>query len=677
MSSRPEVRTTGNLRPLELATGAVMAGFTVALSVIATVIPLASALHFVAAVPMGIVAQRFRLRAVVASGISATVVAFVAAGSGSASAVALCVLIGGIIGNVKRRGRGFFSALLASFVVGPLVALYSIVLLLILSPLRNLILDSLDYTARGVAAILKRWPPLIGAAEWIENSVGTIVDYWWVWIAATATLGIVFTTVVSYFVLGAVLDRLAAIPTEDQLESALDTRPIGPLPLALEHVGFTYSGAHSASLTDINFTIARGEFIAIVGHNGSGKSTLTRLLAGRAPSTGIVVRPGAAGLGRTGGTAVVLQRPESQILGTRVADDVVWGLQPDHLPDIEALLTEVGLGGMAMRETSSLSGGEMQRLAVAAALARKPALLIADEATAMVDRAGREELVELLATLPRRHDMTVVLVTHHQADTRRADRVIQLQGGRQIEHQPHWMLGAGPTTPSAPWPRSTRPLLEINNVSHTYNHRTPWSRTALSDVNLTIGAGDGLLVLGGNGSGKSTLAWIMAGLTVPTAGTALFEGKPIAKEVGSVGLTFQHSRLQLQRRTVAEDIEAAGGPEIGTTQVSWALDAVGLDRNLAGRSIDQLSGGQMRRLVLAGLLVRQPRLLILDEPLAGLDPPGRAAIMNVLSWIRRNGTAIVVISHDVDGMDAVCSRTIHLADGILAENPVSMEEAQR
>src|SRR3546814_2375648 len=107
VSDRPQVRETGNLRPLELATGAVMAGFTVALSVIATVIPMASALNLVAAVPMGIVAQRFRVRAVTTAGISATAVAFVAAGSGSAAAVALSALLGAIIGTVKRRGLGF------------------------------------------------------------------------------------------------------------------------------------------------------------------------------------------------------------------------------------------------------------------------------------------------------------------------------------------------------------------------------------------------------------------------------------------------------------------------------------------------------------------------------------------------------------------------------------------
>ncbi len=671
VSNRPQVRETGNLRPLELATGAVMAGFTVALSVIATVIPMASALNLVAAVPMGIVAQRFRVRAVTTAGISATAVAFVAAGSGSAAAVALSALLGGIIGTVKRRGLGFVSALLSSLVIGPALALFSIVLLLVLAPLRTLLLTSLENTALGVAEILKRAPTLVGAAEWIENSIGSIIDYWWLWIGVSIISGIVLSTVVSYFVLGAVLDRLAALPSADPLQTAPDDRPIDPLPVTFDHVGFTYPGATTPALVDVNFTVRRGEFVTVVGHNGSGKSTLTRLLAGRAPTVGTLTRPGSAGLGRHGGTAVVLQRPESQILGTRVADDVVWGLPPESHPDVDALLAEVGLAGMGMRETSGLSGGEMQRLAVAAALARRPALLIADEATAMVDQAGREELVSLLAELPRRHPMAVVLVTHHHADTRNADRVIQLQRGRQIDHQPGWMTSTFGGPPSAPWPVSTRAVLQLTDVTHTYNDRTPWSRRALSDVNLTIGDGDGLLVLGGNGSGKSTLAWIMAGLIAPSKGTAVFDGKPVSRQLGTVGLTFQHSRLQLQRRTVAEDIEAAGGPEIGSVQVSWALDAVGLDRHIAGRSIDELSGGQMRRVVLAGLLVRQPRVLILDEPLAGLDPPGRHEILNVLRWIRRNGTAVVVISHDVDGMDAVCSRTIRLSEGRILDPAAS------
>jgi len=169
-------------------------------------------------------------------------------------------------------------------------------------------------------------------------------------------------------------------PGRDLLDAPPDDRPIAPLPVTLHEASFRYPGARTDALTAVSLTVDVGEFVAVVGHNGSGKSTLTRLLAGRPPSTGAVERPGSAGLGRLGGTALVLQRPESQTLGVQVADDVVWGLSPElaEQVEVESLLAEVGLGGMGKSETATLSGGQQQRLAVAAALARRPALLIAD-----------------------------------------------------------------------------------------------------------------------------------------------------------------------------------------------------------------------------------------------------------------------------------------------------------
>lgn len=280
----------------------------------------------------------------------------------------------------------------------------------------------------------------------------------------------------------------------------------------------------------------------------------------------------------------------------------------------------------------------------------------------MVDAEGRTQLVTLLAALPKRHPMSVVLVTHQESETSAADRVVHLHGGVQVEHSPEWMRAEYFHSPAASF-RTGASLMELRGIEHTYNRRTPWSQTALRGLDLTVARGDGILILGGNGSGKSTLAWILAGLTTPSTGTARFDGDEISRDVGAVGLAFQHSRLQLQRRTVAEDIEAAGGPEVGSAKVARAMDAVGLDRLLAGREIDSLSGGQMRRVVIAGLIVNKPRILVLDEPLAGLDPPGRNEIIDVLGTLRRQGIAIVVISHDVDGMDRVCDRTITLDDG--------------
>ena len=171
------------------------------------------------------------------------------------------------------------------------------------------------------------------------------------------------------------------------------------------------------------------------------------------------------------------------------------------------------------------------------------------------------------------------------------------------------------------------PVLELNGVSHQYGSGTPWAKTALSDLDFAVHEGDGVLIHGLNGSGKSTLAWIMAGLTVPDRRQLLLDGVPVSDQVGAVAISFQAARLQLMRSHVALEIASAAGFSMyDQAKVTEALITVGLDPTLAARRIDQLSGGQMRRVVLAGLLARSPRVLILDEPLAGLDAaPARAA----------------------------------------------------
>jgi energy-coupling factor transport system ATP-binding protein len=176
-----------------------------------------------------------------------------------------------------------------------------------------------------------------------------------------------------------------------------------------------------------------------------------------------------------------------------------------------------------------------------------------------------------------------------------------------------------------------------------------------------------VLIHGGNGSGKSTLAWIMAGLTTPTTGTCLVNGRPVHEQVGAVALSFQAARLQLLRSRVDLEVaSAAGFSHRDDDRVADALGVVGLDPTLAKRPIDQLSGGQMRRVVLAGLLARSPRAVILDEPLAGLDATSQRGLLSLLEGLRRDrGLTLVVISHDFAGLEDICPRTLHLRNGAL------------
>jgi energy-coupling factor transport system ATP-binding protein len=211
-----------------------------------------------------------------------------------------------------------------------------------------------------------------------------------------------------------VLQRLAGVPDVHKLDTPVSSGPIRPVPVRLEEVRLRYPRADHDALRAVTLDVVAGEHVAITGANGSGKTTLMLILAGREPTSGTVERPGETGLGQLGGTAVVMQHPETQVLGTRVADDVVWGLPPGKTTDVEQLLSEVGLSGLAERDTGGLSGGELQRLAVAAALAREPALLIADEVTSMVDPQGREALIGVLSGLTDRHRRGCVRRPHDQ-----------------------------------------------------------------------------------------------------------------------------------------------------------------------------------------------------------------------------------------------------------------------
>jgi energy-coupling factor transport system ATP-binding protein len=347
-----------------------------------------------------------------------------------------------------------------------------------------------------------------------------------------------------------------------------------------------------------------------------------------------------------------------------VRDDIVWGLPADAPVDIDAILERVGLDGLADRETSTLSGGELQRLAVGAALAREPQLLVSDESTSMVDPAGRHKLVALLRQTSAEDGVAVVHVTHRRAESDVADRVLALEAGRPVPvpvlAPPPEPLPVGPAPLPAPTGGS---VIQLRSAGHVYGWGTPWATRALEGIDLELESGEGLLVLGHNGSGKSTLAWILAGLLQPSEGSATLNGEPIDHAVGRVGLAFQHARLQLLRSTVANDIAAASGA--GLEVVPTALASVGLDPAIfANRRVDELSGGEIRRAALAGILARHPGVIVLDEPFAGLDQAGRLSLGRLLLRLRHNsGVTVVIVSHGDDMPDGLINRVVELERG--------------
>jgi energy-coupling factor transport system ATP-binding protein len=538
-------------------------------------------------------------------------------------------------------------------------------MLTVLSRLRELIFDLISLYTDGLGNLISVVPFFAPVGQGLRDVVATLVHYWPAFIITMSIMITTFVTMVGWWALSRMLARLGGVPDVHQLDSVGDDRPVAPVPATFRDVCFRYPDTDQNAVGPLNLTVIPGEHLAVTGANGSGKTTLMLLLSGRRPTSGTLDRPGSVGLGKLGGTAVVMQHPESQVLGTRVVDDVVWGLPPGVTTDVDRLLAEVGLAGLGERDTGGLSGGELQRLAVAAALAREPRLLVADEITSMVDQTGRDTLIEMLTRLTQHHDMALVHITHYNDEAKTADRVFNLTGNDDNVD----MVVTAPAPAATAAPGNT--LLELSGVGHQYGRGTPWESTALQDIDFVVGEGDGVLIHGRNGSGKSTLAWIMAGLLVPTTGSCLLDGKPVSDQAGVVAISFQAARLQLMRARVGLEIaSAAGFDEHDSDRVRHALTTVGLDPSLAGRRIDQLSGGQMRRVVLAGLLARGPRAIILDEPLAGLDAASTRGLLTLLADLRRNtGLTVIVISHDFSGLEELCPRTLHLRKGGLVPTP--------
>jgi energy-coupling factor transport system ATP-binding protein len=707
-----ETRLTGSLRPIELATAAVLALPTVVLTVIGWFLPHLSVIAAFGVVPLGVVAYRHRLRALLAASFAASVLSFLVAGPGTISNIVECAAIGGLVGTCRRRHWNAVVVVAGTLAVCAVLSGVSIGLLLLFSGLRKLTLDQIRNVAKGIQKLLTLIPapgfgpglfhsavrslgehlwvflplapilllvaavvlpvaminPISHLIRLLAGPVHTLatglVRDWWIAVIIGVAVSTIGYALLAWFVLAPVVARLRWFPPANHLDEDIDPRRSGPVPVALHDVSYRYPASDRDALTSVSMSLEADAFTALVGDNGSGKSTLARILAGQAPTSGSIERPGSAGLGQAGGTALIMQHPETQVLGVRVADDVVWGLRDLSTIDVAGLLGRVGLAGMEDRETSTLSGGELQRLAVAAALARRPRLLISDESTAMVDGEGRHKLVDLLEGLHQGGGVAVVHVSHRREEADRASRRIRLDAGSIVPSDaPHHRLSPSLRSAMAsPEPVRAEPL-SLVGVSHVYSIDTPWAQPALRNINVTVEPRDGLLVVGGNGSGKSTLAWIMAGLLRPTEGECLLGDRPVTGQVGAVGLAFQHARLQLQRQMIGQDIRAAGAED--DSAIALALTAVGLDPDdFQNRRIDQLSGGQQRRVAIAGMLARRPSVLVLDEPLAGLDEPSRNGLIDVLASLRHDqGMTVIIISHDLGGVEAVCDRTVRLEEG--------------
>lgn len=487
------------------------------------------------------------------------------------------------------------------------------------------------------------------------------------------------------------------------------------------------------AVKNVDFLADKGEMIAILGRNGSGKSTFARHLNGLlVPHEGTVIIGGQdlskvsvlSSIRRQVG--MVFQNPDNQIVGNTLAEDVGFGLEnlgmssADIWDKIDEMLELTGLAAYKYSNTSRISGGQKQRLAIASAMAMTPECIVLDEATSMLDPQGARDMLELVQKLHREKNITVIMVTHKISEALMADRVYILDNSKIVaegtpedvftdverlkkyglEIPVRMKLEAGiPVDICSEYKKKhlqisqdagvsadhigdsgnslsnlRRCIVELQNVSYSYMNGNEEYK-ALSDIDLKIYEGQVVSVIGQTGSGKSTLLQMINKLIAPQSGHVyLYETdvqrvrniKDIRRRIGYV---FQFPESQLFENTVLKDVMYGpinfGMPkEEAERAAENALDLVGVPKKYADYSPFELSGGLKKRVAIAGILAYEPEILILDEPACGLDGESREQLWNLIRTLNREkNVTIILVSHDMEDVYEMSERVLLMDHG--------------
>jgi energy-coupling factor transport system ATP-binding protein len=438
--------------------------------------------------------------------------------------------------------------------------------------------------------------------------------------------------------------------------------------------------------------------VLLLGPSGGGKSSLLLAIAALheratgADEEGSLLVRGRAPRDASDEVGILFQDPEAQIVMGRVGDDVAFGLEEHCVPTAEIgpraerALRDVAFPYGPRRRTDALSGGEKQRLALAAVLALAPRVLLLDEPTADLDTDGTAALYAALARIPR--STTLVLVEHRVAHALPlVDRVIAIDGergviadgpadrvfdehGGELDRAGIW----GPVT-SVPAYRATTPGVPLL-IARGLRFRYPGADDdVIRDSTVVLREGEAVAMTGPNGAGKSTLLLILAGLLRPGAGSVIAPALdpsrraladwPARRLPANVGMVFQDPEHQFVARRVGDDVvigpERAGVPAaIARRRGDELLERLGL-ADLRDANPYTLSGGEQRRLGIAAALAARPRALIVDEPTYGQDASTFREIARILGEERDRGTAIAFSTHDPPLIDALADRVHPLA----------------
>ncbi len=463
----------------------------------------------------------------------------------------------------------------------------------------------------------------------------------------------------------------------------------------LQNVRFSYDGGKTWILDGINLKIAYGQRIAIIGKNGCGKSTLAKIIAGlSSPDSGTVSLCGTE-VFKTNNVdslayqkaresiGVLFQSPEDQIVATVVEDDVAFGLenlgvlQKTMVQRVDKALSAVGMENRRFSDPSNMSGGQQQRVAIASSIATKSKLLVLDEPTSMLDSYAKADVDNLFDTLQER-GTTIVQVTHKISECKNADRILMLENGKLrdvslLELEKFYAQ----ESPAAIELKSMTENVENSNIAvEVSNLRLSYSKNqtpVFCGYSLTVKTGETIAIMGKNGCGKSTLAKTICGLIKYDSGSVCVNGVKICKNTSkkqmreirkNIGYVMQLPEQQLFEQTVFEDV-AYGPKNFGLqgcelqSQVLSTLKSLNIE-HLAQKSPFELSGGQQRLVAIAGILACNPKILVLDEPTAGLDFKSAKIIRKILGDLHNNGVTIIVITHDLNEAKTLGARIVTL-----------------
>lgn len=479
----------------------------------------------------------------------------------------------------------------------------------------------------------------------------------------------------------------------------------------LKDVYFSYDSGKTWILNGINLKIKYGERVVIVGLNGSGKSTLSKILSGLiAPDSGLVQLCGnkvfdldhadsnAYKIARKS-IGTLFQNPEDQIITTISEDDIAFGLenlcvkQSNMNEMILNALESVRMENHRYDDPSDMSGGQQQKIALASTIVTKPKLLIFDEPTSMLDYKSLQYVNSLFDDLQKR-GFTIVHITHKFDECVYADRILLVNKGqirdissnelkeyyknaidteyaKKCENQPDNEKETDTEKNQDLLQNQTNDetfAIEVSNLNVSYSKR---AKHVINNYSLKVKHGEIVAITGENGSGKSTLAKTICGLLKYDSGTVLIQGIPLnAKENKTntkklrqtIGYVMQCPEQQLFAQTVFEDV-SYGPKNFGlegeklNNKVNETLKMLHIE-HLAQFSPFELSGGQQRLVAIAGVLAYNPKILVLDEPSAGLDFESAMRLRKILEDLHKKGITIVLITHDMNEAKALKARII-------------------